>query len=320
MHGKCVAAPFFALAILAGSWATAAAQDLLKIAVPQRGVWDAGVPELGMRGGIFQKHGLNLEILYTQAGPESIQALIAGSVDLATAAGVSAAFGTFAKGAPIRIVSNEIIGSPDLYWYVTANSPVRKVEDFNDKTVAYSLTGSSSHAGLLALIAQYNLRVKPTSTGNIPSTLTQTLSGQVEVGFGAVPFALDLAEEGRIRIIITGNDVASLKTRTGRVNLTNLATLQNRRDALVRFHQAYKETVDWMYSDPAALKQYSDFSKVPEKVVLKVRELMPKAALAPERVVGIDQIMTEAIQNKFLQTALTKEQLAELIRTSDVMK
>ena len=320
MHGKRVAAPFFALAILAGLWATAAAQDLLKVAVPQRGVWDAGVPELGMRAGIFQKHGLNLEILYTQAGPESIQALIAGSVDLATAAGVSAAFGTFAKGAPIRIVSNEIIGSPDLYWYVTANSPVRKVEDFNDKTVAYSLTGSSSHAGLLALIAQYNLRVKPTSTGNIPSTLTQTLSGQVEVGFGAVPFALDLAEEGRIRIIITGNDVASLKTRTGRVNLTNLATLQNRRDALVRFHQAYKETIDWMYSDPAALKQYSDFSKVPEKVVLKVRELMPKAALAPERVVGIDQIMTEAIQNKFLQTPLTKEQLAELIRTSDVMK
>jgi len=320
MEGKRVAAPLFALAIMAGSWATAAAQDLLKVAVPQRGVWDAGVPELGMRAGIFQKHGLNLEILYTQAGPESIQALIAGSVDLATAAGVSAAFGTFAKGAPIRIVSNEITGSPDLYWYVTANSPVRKVEDFNDKTVAYSLTGSSSHAGLLALIAQYNLRVKPTSTGNIPSTLTQTLSGQVEVGFGAVPFALDLAEEGRIRIIITGNDVASLKTRTGRVNLTNLATLQNRRDALVRFHQAYKETIDWMYSDPAALKQYSDFSKVPEKVVLKVRELMPKAALAPERVVGIDQIMTEAIQNKFLQTPLTKEQLAELIRTSDVMK
>ena len=320
MEGKRVAAPLFALAIMAGSWATAAAQDLLKVAVPQRGVWDAGVPELGMRAGIFQKHGLNLEILYTQAGPESIQALIAGSVDLATAAGVSAAFGTFAKGAPIRIVSNEIVGSPDLYWYVTANSPVRKVEDFNDKTVAYSLTGSSSHAGLLALIAQYNLRVKPTSTGNIPSTLTQTLSGQVEVGFGAVPFALDLAEEGRIRIIITGNDVASLKTRTGRVNLTNLATLQNRRDALVRFHQAYKETIDWMYSDPAALKQYSDFSKVPEKVVLKVHELMPKAALAPERVVGIDQIMTEAIQNKFLQTPLTEEQLAELIRTSDVMK
>jgi NitT/TauT family transport system substrate-binding protein len=320
MGRKGIASALLALAILVGAPAPATAQDLLKVAVPQRGVWDAGVPELGMRAGIFQKHGLNLEILYTQAGPESIQALIAGSVDLATASGVSAAFGTFAKGAPIRIVSNEIIGSPDLYWYVTANSPVRKVEDFKDKTVAYSLAGSSSHAGLLALIAQYNLRVKPTSTGNIPATLTQTLSGQVDVGFGAVPFALDLAEEGRIRIIVTGNDVASLKTRTGRVNLTNVATLQNRRDALVRFHQAYKETIDWMYSDPAALKQYSDFSKVPEKVVVRVRELMPKAAMAPEQVVGIDQIMTEAIQNKFLAAPLSKEQIAQLIRTSDVMK
>src|SRR5215208_667775 len=192
MRGTSLASAVIALAVVSGSHGDACAQEALKVAVPQRGAWDAGLAELGRRAGIFQKHGLNLEILYTQAGPESIQALIAGSVDLATAAGVSAAFGTFAKGAPIRIVSNEIIGSPDLYWYVTANSPVRKVEDFNDKTVAYSLTGSSSHAGLLALIAQYNLRVKPTSTGNIPSTLTQTLSGQVEVGFGAVPFALDL--------------------------------------------------------------------------------------------------------------------------------
>ncbi len=107
-----------ALAVLAGALDSARAQDTLKVAVPQRGAWDAGLAELGQRGGIFKKHGLNLEILYTQAGPESIQALIAGSVDIATASGVSAAVGTFAKGAPIRIIGSEIIGSPDLYWYV----------------------------------------------------------------------------------------------------------------------------------------------------------------------------------------------------------
>ena len=211
----------FALAALASSLVTATAQETLKVAVPQRGVWDAGIPELGMRAGIFQKHGLNLEILYTQAGPESIQALIGGGVDIATAAGVGAAFGTFAKGAPIRIMSNEIIGSPDLYWYVRANSPIRTLNDFTDKTVAYSLTGSSSHSGLLALIAQHNLKVKPTSTGNIPATITQTMTGQVDVGFGAVPYGLDMADDGRIRIIVTGNDVAALKTRSGRVNLTS---------------------------------------------------------------------------------------------------
>jgi ABC-type nitrate/sulfonate/bicarbonate transport system substrate-binding protein len=52
----------------------ARAEDTLKVAIPQRGAWDAGVADLGQRGGIFKKHGLNLDILYVQAGPESIQA------------------------------------------------------------------------------------------------------------------------------------------------------------------------------------------------------------------------------------------------------
>jgi NitT/TauT family transport system substrate-binding protein len=243
-----------ALATIAGAAGEGHSQESLKVAIPQRGAWDAGIADLGQRGGIFKKHGLNLEILYVQAGPESIQALIGGSMDVATAAGVSAAVGTFAKGAPIRIIGSEMIGAPDLYGYVPANSPIKTVEDFNGKTVAYSLTGSSSHAALLALIAQYKLTAKPTSTGNIASTITQTMSGQVDVGFGAAPFGLDLVDDGKIRIVATGSDVASLRTRTVRVNLTNVSTLQNRHDAIVRFNRAYQETVAWMYSDPAALR------------------------------------------------------------------
>jgi NitT/TauT family transport system substrate-binding protein len=307
-----LAVALFAFAMVAG--AGARADDLVKVAVPQRGAWDAGLAELGKRGGIFKKHGIDLEVLYTQAGPESIQALIAGSIDIATATGASAALGTFAKGAPIRIIGSEIIGSPDLYWYVTANSPVRKVEDFNGKTVAYSLTGSSSHAGLLALIAQYKLTAKPTSTGSIVSTLTQTMTGQVDVGFSAIPFSLDMVEDGKIRIIATGNEVASLKSRSGRVNLTNVAMLQNRRDVLNRFHVAYKETIDWMYSDPAALKHFGEYANLPEKVVVKVRELLPKDTMAPDRIVGMDQIIAESVSLKFLTAPLTADQVKELVQ------
>jgi NitT/TauT family transport system substrate-binding protein len=303
-----------ALTMLAGAIAGARSEETLKVAIPQRGAWDAGIAELGQRGGIFKKHGLNLEILYVQAGPESIQAVIGGSMDIATAAGVSAAVGTFAKGAPIRVIGSEMIGAPDLYWYVPANSPIRKIEDFNGKTVAFSLTGSSSHAGLLALIAQYKLTAKPTSTGNIAATITQTMTGQVDVGFGAAPFGLDQVEDGKARIIATGNDVASLRTRTVRVNLTNVNTLQNRRDALVRFNRAYRETVDWMYSDPAALKHYAEYSSLPEKIVLRVRELIPKESLATDRVEGIDQIMADAVAAKFIPAPLTAEQVKELVQ------
>lgn len=301
------------IAIIAAGNA-ARAEDTLKVAIPQRGAWDAGVADLGQRGGIFKKHGLNLDILYVQAGPESIQALIGGSIDIATASGVSAAVGTFAKGAPIRIIGSEMIGGPDLYWYVPSNSPIRRVEDFNGKTVAYSLTGSSSHAALLALIAQYKLTAKPTSTGNIASTITQTMTGQVDVGFGAAPFGLDLVEDGKIRIIATGNDVVSLRTRTVRVNLTNVSNLQSRRDALVRFNQAYRETVDWMYSDPAALKHYGEYSSLPEKIVLRVRNLIPKESLATDRVQGMDQIMADAVAGKFIPAPLNAEQVKDLVQ------
>lgn len=292
----------------------AAAEDTLKVAIPQRGAWDAGLVDLGQRGGIFKKHGLVLDVLYTTAGPESIQALIGGSMDIATAAGVSAAVGTFAKGAPIRIIGSEMTGAPDLYWYVPAASPIRTVEDFNGKTVAFSLTGSSSHAGLLALIAQYKLTAKPVSTGNIASTITQTMSGQVDVGFGAAPFGLDLIESGKARIIATGNDVASLRTRSVRVNLTNVDTLQKRRDALVRFVRAYKETVDWMYSDPTALKIYGEYSGLPENIVRKVRELIPREALQIDQLAGVDQIMADAVAGKFIPAPLSADQIKELVQ------
>ena len=292
----------------------ARADDALKVAVPQRGAWDTGLTELGKRAGIFKKHGLDIEILYTQAGPESITALIAGSVDVATGVGVTSAIGTISKGAPVRIIGSEILGAPDQYWYVPADSPIRKIEDMNGKTLSFSLPGSSSNAAALALVAQYKLNTKLVSTGSIASTLTQTLTKQIDIGFSAVPFFLDKVEAGEIRIVATGEDVAVLKTRTGRVNLTNLATLQNRKDALARFHRAYKESIEWMYANPAALTEFAEFSGLPAAVVNKVRTLIPKAAMDPERIVGIEQIVSEALAGKFITAPLTNEQVQQMIQ------
>ena len=299
---------------LAATIRIAAAEDTLKVAIPQRGAWDAGIAELGQRGGFFKKHGLNLDILYTSAGPESIQAMIGGSIDISVASGVSAALGTFGKGAPIRIISSEMTGAPDLYWYVPADSPIKTIQDFNGHTVAYSLTGSSSHASLLALIAQYHLTAKPVSTGNIAATITQTMTKQVDVGFGAAPFGLDLVEAGKARIIATGNDVTVLRSRAVRVNLTGADTLKNKHDQVVRFMQAYRETVEWMYSSPDALKIYGEYSKLPDSIVQRVLKLVPKEALQTGQVMGINDLVTDAVAQKFLSAPLTPDQLKELIQ------
>lgn len=311
MHGYRLGFGLFAALALGDP---ASAQEVLKIAVPQRGAWDTAIPELGQRAGIFKKHGMTLEILYTQGGPESIQAVVSRSMDIGTGVGVSAAVGAFAKGAPIRVIGSEMIGSPDLFWYVLPASPIRKIEDLNGKTIGFSQVGSSSNAALLELLKQYKLDAKPVALGGMQATFTQTMTGQVDVGWAAAPFALDAVADGKIRIVARGTDVAALKERTARVNVTNLTVLEQRRDALGRFMRGYLETIDWMYSDPDALKLYGEYSQLPATVVQRVREFIPKDTIAPERVVGLDQIVADAVKLKFIADPLTPAQIKEFVQ------
>src|SRR5262245_37476142 len=115
--------------------ASASAQDSLKLAVGAPGNWDTCIPEVGQRAGIFKKHGLALELLYTQGGGETMQAVISGSVQIGIAAGTAAVMGAFAKGAPVRILAAGATGTSDLYWYVPSDSPIKSFKDTDGKTV-----------------------------------------------------------------------------------------------------------------------------------------------------------------------------------------
>jgi NitT/TauT family transport system substrate-binding protein len=293
----------------------ALADDTLRIAVGQRGLWDTSVAELGQRGGIFKKHGITLEILYTQGGGETQQAVISGSVELGASAGVFGVFGAYSKGAPLRIIGAEMTGGADLFWYVQSGSPIRSLTDTDGRTIAYSTNGASTHAIVTAFIRQYDLKAKPVATGSPPSTLTQVMSGQVDVGWAGPPFGLDLIDQGKIRIIASGNDATAFKNQTVRLLITNAATLQARKPAIERFMAAYRETVDWMYSGPAVFKHYSDFIGVSEATGRRGRDgFYPKAAVDPDAIVGVDAANADAVAFKYMAAPLTKEQLGELIQ------
>jgi len=303
-----------ALAGLVAGIGSAAAEDVLKVSVPQRGSWDTGISELGQRGGIFKRHGLALDILYTEGGAESQQAVIGGSMDIAVGVGVGSVLSAFTKGAPIRVFSGEMIGSPNQFWYVSANSPIRTIGDLAGRTIGYSVTGSSSHLALLELLRQYHVAAKPTATGGMPGTLTAAMSGQIDVGWASAPFAVDLVEAGKIRVIARGTDVAVLNDRTVRWNITNLDMLAKRADAITRYMRAYRETIDWMYRDAAALDIYADYAKLPASQIRNVRDYIPKTAVEPGRIAGMGEIIADAVQLKFIAAPLTEPQTRELVQ------
>jgi NitT/TauT family transport system substrate-binding protein len=307
-----------ALAALALGFAlqTVHAQETLKIAAGQRGNWDTSISEVGQRAGIFKKHGVVLEILWTQGGGETQQAVISGSVDIGVATGIMGVLSAFSKGAPVRIIGAETTGASDLFWYVPATSPIKSLKDTDGKTIAYSTNGSSTHGIVTAFIKQYDLKAKPTATGGPAPTLTQVMSSQIDVGWSAPPFGLQQLDEGKIRIIASGNDAAIFKGQTVRLLVTNVQTLQTRKAAIERYMKAYRETIDWMYSnDVTAIKTYADFVGIPEAMAKRTRDgFFPKAAVDPDKIVGLDVIVQDAVALKYTATPLTKEQLAELIQ------
>src|SRR5215475_8049170 len=79
----------------------ASADDLLRLAIGQRGLWDSAIAEIGQAVGIFRRGGLQLEVVYTSGGGETQQAVISGSVDIGVAAGTLGVLGAYAKGAPV---------------------------------------------------------------------------------------------------------------------------------------------------------------------------------------------------------------------------
>src|SRR5262249_1554436 len=178
--------------------------DVLKLAVGAPNNWDSGVPDIGQRAGIFEKHGLKLELLYTNGGGETMQAVISGSVDLGIGAGTGGVLGAYAKGAPVRILLAGTTGASDLYWDVPPSAPLKSFAELAGKTVAYSTNGASTHVTLLALIKNFNVAAKPVPTGASAVTLTQAMSGQVDVGWASPPFGLDALDQGKIRLIARG--------------------------------------------------------------------------------------------------------------------
>lgn len=296
--------------------APASAQDTLKVAAGQRGNWDTSISEIGQRAGIFKKHGITLEILYTQGGGETQQAVISGSVDIGVAPGIMGVLSAFSKGAPVRIIGAETTGANDLFWYVPAASPIKTLKDTEGKTISYSTNGSSTHGIVTAFMKQYDLKAKPTATGGPAPTLTQVMSGQIDMGWSAPPFGMQQLDEGKIRIVASGNDAAVFKGQTVRLLITNTQTLQTKKPVIERFMKAYRETIDYMYSDdPAMFKTYADFVGIPVAIAKRTRDgFFPKAAVDPDQIVGLSTIVPDAVTLKFTATPLTKEQLDTLIQ------
>ena len=242
--------------------------------------------------------------------------MISGSADIGIGIGTAGAMRAFARGAPVRAIAAAYVGVGDQYWYVPANSPLKSLADATEKhTLSYSTNGATSHVIALGFVKQLGVKAKPTATGGPPATYTMTMTGQIDIGWAVVPFGLLELQDGKIRVIARGPDVPTLRNQTIRVQIVNANALRDRKDVMVRFMRGYRESIDWMYSNPLAVKYYAETIKQPESLVVMQRDQYnPKEALSPDRLSDIDQVMADAVEMKFLDAPLSKAQLADFFQ------
>jgi NitT/TauT family transport system substrate-binding protein len=310
-----VGAPGLVVALALGV-GSASADDTLKVVIGQINNWENQAPTLGQDAGIFKKHGIVLENTGTQGAGETIQAVISGSADIGAGVGAAGVMRAFSKGAPVRILAPAFTGTGDLFWYVKADSKIQSLKDATpETTIAYSTNGSSSNNIVVAFVTELGAKAKPTATGGPAATLTAVMSGQVDIGWAAPPFGLREIKEGKIRIVAKGSDVPSLRGQTVRTLIVNADSLKTKRDAIMRFMDAYREAVDWMYSDPKAVEMYSKKLNQPVELLKEsMDKFQPKETLQTDKFADLDGAIADAVKLKFLEQPLTKEQITELLQ------
>jgi ABC-type nitrate/sulfonate/bicarbonate transport system substrate-binding protein len=255
-------------------------------------------------------------MIYTSGSGETLQPVISGSVDLGLAVGTLGAMAAYSKGAPVRIIGAEATGAAD-YWYAK-NPAIKTLKDANGHTIAFSTNGSSTHSVVRAFVDEFKLTAKPQPTGNPSATLTAVMTDQVDVGWAAPPFGLKEMEEGKIHLVARATDAALVRGQTIRVLVANADALVKRKEVIERFMKAYRESIDYMYSpNPQVMKDYAEFARISEPLAKRVRdEFFPKSLVNPDQIHGLETLIPEAVNLKFIPAPLTQAQIAELIQIS----
>ena len=92
---------------------------------------------------------------------------------------------------------------------------------------------------VLAFIKEFKLDVKTVSTGSPPATLTNVMSGQVDIGWASPPFGLKEMDEGKIN---WSRAAALRRSCAGKPSASSSRTDAEQTQGVIRrYMQAYRE-------------------------------------------------------------------------------
>jgi ABC-type nitrate/sulfonate/bicarbonate transport system substrate-binding protein len=170
--------------------------------------------------GLFEKYGLDGNLVYIASGVTSVNALLGGSVDLIAASG-SSAVGAAARGAPIVIIAS--LGH--IAYKLIAHPSIKSVQELKGKIIGSSRIGAGSDFALqrllpkLGLIPGKDVQLIPTGISESDRRLLMLMQGKIDATLGTEDNLLALANRGMkfsvladlydAGVFTTGSDIAT---------------------------------------------------------------------------------------------------------------
>jgi NitT/TauT family transport system substrate-binding protein len=284
-----------------------AASEVLNVAVPDRGAWDSSYTEFGLEEGFFREEGLDVRITYVADRATLESLLVSGKDDIAVGAGFVDVLDGWAHGAPIKIISPESTGAPDIFWFAKIAGPVASARDLHGQAVGYSAPDSPTYFILRTILKEASVDdARLIAVGPAASGYPQVLDAQLAASWSRPPANVNYLLAGEIRIIARGNDSPQVRNETTRVNAVNAKFLAGHRSAVIRFLRAYKKSVAWAYSNQRALTAYAKLSGQSLDAARYIfKEFTSKEGAQIEEIKGEGRVLAEALAAKRIPRALT---------------
>ena len=215
--------------------------------------------------GLFEKYGLDGNLVYIASGVVSVNALLGGSVDIIAASG-SSAVGAAARGAPIAIIAS--LGH--ISYKLIALPSIKTVQDLKGKIIGSSRIGAGSDFALqrlmpkLGLIPGKDVQLIPTGVSESDRRLLMMMQGKIDATLGTEDNILQLGNKGMKFSILadlydagvytTGSDIATsrqlIKQRPRQLKAFLMALSEgtwigrNNKDLTIRIYRKYMKIED----------------------------------------------------------------------------
>ncbi len=211
-----------------------------------------GMLHVAKDSGILAKYGFTADVVLIPGTPRTIQALIAGNLDYA-AAGAPASLRARAQGADVVVLS-ALASFSSQRIFVRPDSKLNGVKDLKGKIIGVTQFGSGGDTFLRAALRKIGLKeseVTILQMGGTPGVAQGLESGRIEVGVLGDSGAL-LVFRGLAKYL-KGASAQEMGFRGVDAPITTTERkIKSDRAAVVRFMQAYIETLHYFKTNKAA--------------------------------------------------------------------